>query len=237
MISEQKHQMLEQKQPNFSQTHIKKQIVRFLSSQPDRDRSFIQSIQNNSGFCKGFTILWLYSKWLSNQPKKLDCVAARDDIKWFWDSLSIISLWDGNRSLSPNEIECFDRIINFLYFFQLANKIFPNFYIHRLDLLFSVTSSFVFSEEFHYTACFTCTELSKFLKTVAPENKLTLIRNHNHAIGLFKEQSDYFLYDSNNKRKSTISKNEDSLSIEIFDAFSLKSDKNLCLSITIIGTV
>ena len=97
---------------DFSQTHIKKQFVEYLK-QRQRDPELIERLKNH-GFCRGFTTLNLYAKWLETQPitkNKENNPIPRDDFPWLKHALTIISTWDRKRPLTLHEQECFEQVL------------------------------------------------------------------------------------------------------------------------------
>ncbi len=214
----------EKEQPDILQSHIQKQLVTYLKKN-NRDPVFIQSMDLSNGHCSGFAKLWLYASWLIAQPKRksTDEPKKRDDMEWLLLAYHMISLWDGNRPLSPTETGNFERIITFIEFFQNHRKYLPETSFDSLDQLLLDTRNTEFRQEYYYAAHFEFPELYAFLTKIIPTNKLVLISSIKHTVALIKRENGFEFYDSNNPKGAItfIKKNICALPKEIFRAFSM----------------
>lgn len=184
--------------PDFSQNHIKKQIAAYLHQQ-GRDPQLIAELTGH-GFCRGFTTLNLYAKWLETQPVRKDnnnCTIPRDDFIWLTHALTTISTWDIKKPLTPNEQNDFEHVLAKINAYQ--GKLSAILHSSQSDfhLTFSDTRDRICVLEYDLTIRFTAKELMACLGELLPPDKLIFLSSNNHSMGIFKHGDAIFYIDPN----------------------------------------
>lgn len=185
--------------PDFSQEHIKNQIAAYLGQQ-NRDPDLIKEL-TEEGFCRGFTTLTMYAKWLETQPVRKDekdCPIPRDDFTWLEQALTVISTWDTITPLSSEEQDCFEQVLAKVNAYQNPHKIFSASQTD-LNLFFSDTRDRVCNLEYNLVARFTSTELLECLPELLPSGRLIFVSAGKHSMGIFKNGDVISYIDPNNK--------------------------------------
>jgi hypothetical protein len=188
--------------PDFSQHHIKSQIAKWLIKRK-RDPELIHKL-NEQGFCRGFTTLNLYAKWLQTQPIRYDPNGRpipRDDFTWLTHALTVISTWDTSKELGPDEEECFELALAKINAHQHVCGL-QDFSVQQsnLNLYFSDTRNRKCILDYHFAARFTPKELHECLSDLLPENKLIFVSSDEHSMGIFRHDETISYIDPNLKK-------------------------------------
>lgn len=209
-------QNLNSSKADISQTRLNKKIIQYLSSKTDYDETLLKNVikQLNAGCCAGYTALWGYSHCLTNQPvRKTDdnTPIPRNDIVYFYDLLSALSLWDGESPLDEKLDKEMEYFLGNLLFFQQLNEFLRvgNGNLSALEDTRRGNQSF--REEYSIAAMFNKEQLEKLLQNhaVFPENKFINITHsvlsdnsytRYHALGLMRRGNRYYLYNSNSPK-------------------------------------
>ncbi|QRN03851.1 hypothetical protein GH742_08180 [Legionella sp. MW5194] len=201
---------------NISQASLNKKFIQYLSSKKDYDETLLKNVikQLDTGCCAGYTALWGYSHCLTNLPvrKTGDNVPIpRNDIFYFYDLLSALSLWDGESPLDEKLDKELEYFLGSLLFFQQLNEFLRVGHGNLSALEDTRRGKQSFQEEYSIAAMFDTGQLEKLLQNYAvfPENKFIDITHsvltdnsytRYHALGLMRRGNRYYLYNSNSSK-------------------------------------
>ena len=88
------------------QFYLLQQLAKYLRKNHLYSPVIKQFEDVKGGHCSGFTFVWLYAKWLTEQAALLnDPNAKYDDINWFNHTIKLISTWDGERRFNKEDHE------------------------------------------------------------------------------------------------------------------------------------
>ncbi|MFC7780521.1 ankyrin repeat domain-containing protein [Legionella taurinensis] len=209
-------QNLNSSKVDISQAKLNKKIIQYLSSKTDYDEKLLKNVikQLNAGCCAGYTALWGYSHCLTNQPVRKtgdNAPIPRNDIFYFYDLLSALSLWDGESPLDEKLDKEMEYFLGNLLFYQQINEFLRVGHGNFSALEDTRRGNQSFQEEYSIAAMFNKEQLGKLLQNydVFPENKFIDITHsvltdnsytRYHALGLMRRGNRYYLYNSNNPK-------------------------------------
>lgn len=166
----------------------------------------IKSLQGD-GHCSGFTTVWLFAKFLEAQPIQYDekgNAIERDDTTWFFKTLHTIQRWKGEKlnEFSSQDIKDIERLISLIEFFQnITTHLFADHSQQQgqLNLSLEETRSRMLKKEYSLVSLLMPQQLEVVLKEIIFEDKLVLLGSSNHAIGLYKKNGRYYVYNSSSE--------------------------------------
>lgn len=170
----------------------------------DIEEKLLEKI-DTKGCCHGFTVLWLYYKWLKTKGP----TDSKHNVEWFKNTIETLCNWDEEKELLPEEVLNIKDLIYLIGYFQY-NQIQPDLR-NLINQLPSVTNrkiklethGKILNKEYTIAAAFTHEQLANLLKDITKDNKLIEINFFNskrmgsHVVGLFKNENKYYYYDSN----------------------------------------
>lgn len=192
---------------NQTQRSILNKLIAYLEKKisrphPPEYTRFIS--QFKSGYCAGISSLWLYSRWLQNQPKGL---LERDDHDWFKGVIDTIVRWDEKVPVPLNIAKEFDRFISLIEFYQHPNHALLPANPGDLDVLLedNVKESEGVSppyrkpkKEYSIASLLNFDQLKKILKEgIIHPYRLIYISSSNHATALFFDGKNYYFFNPN----------------------------------------
>jgi len=208
---------------DLSQNNILKQIRSFLKLK-GRDQEFIAQFE--TGYCHGISSLWLYAKWLQNQPRKT--FIDRDDYTWFEYVIKLLALQQVNATeFNKEEDKEIERFIQHIEFFQNIKKYLSSH--NPGDLHNSLQDTYAdrkLKQDYSFASLLTLTQLQTLLKEPGfiQEDKQVLIVSHNHTVALFKRNGVFYCFDPNSSSGEIIGIAADKVAKWIF-ASNLAPDK------------
>jgi len=173
-------------------------LIEALSDEEYCTRGKLIESLSSGGHCVGFTVIWLYAKWLSTQPKS-EPPKPRDDYDWLKKTLTSIDNWDGESNLESTQQQDFDRLIYHIEYFQNIKKYQPTLSQISLTESLTDTKNRKLKKEYSLAASFTQKELAEILPAIIRKNKWVRLDSHNHAMGILTEGDAVYFYDSNEK--------------------------------------
>ncbi len=176
-----------------------KEIKDITINEKPRDEDFIRKIKNSEGHCSGFTPLFLYSRWLQDQPREKGREhIERDDLEWLNRVLKRLAKWRGDvDKLTVKDGEDFDRLLNHLEYFQNIDNYMPSYGHGELAESLEDTKYRRIQREFALGGMFTLDDLISILPRIIMDERLMLITSHNHTVGIYKKGNTVYFYDSN----------------------------------------
>lgn len=139
-----------------------------------------RSLQLKSGYCHGFTLLWLYSMSTHTED-------------WFYKTIKGIVDSESKKNFAAIELDI-EKFIAHIEWFQHPNKYVDD--INQLD----VDQLMDIPREFSLSFLFKNHSLTDYLKKIIQNEKMTCISGPNHTIGVYRRGNQYYLFDSNNNK-------------------------------------
>jgi ankyrin repeat protein len=181
-----------------SQTAIRKNLELYLRTVSSKDVSFIKNftLKTEMGYCHALSYLWLYYKWLENQPERTDKYGSN----WFNKTVKTVTEWDGKQQLSRETIADFERFLSLIDHLQSYEAQI------NLEKAFSFSSlgenEKSLKQKYTIASTFTLESLTDLLENIVYEDELILVSykeldTRSHTVGLFKIGDNYYYYDPN----------------------------------------
>lgn len=211
---------------SYAQALVLKKMKAYLENRGRGNNFYTEGLLE--GYCFGITTLWLYSRWLSFQPKTSD--TPRDDYIWFQNAISEILEWDeeaDKKNIEKKDIDAFERLLAYIELFQKPWLYFPERIQRNLDLTLEDTKGRKPANVYSIAGSFTLSQLQHLLeyKNVIQNNTLIIISANGHATGLFKNGDALYYFNSNNPTGEEIRYHTDRLARYIFRAHTFKFDR------------
>ena len=207
--------------PDVDQKTLLKNICSYLQLERGAENEITKKFLSAGGYCAGISTLWLYSRWLQDQPKILNNV--RDDHDWFASTVKRIARWDGKEKLSEEDANEFERFISLIEFFHHPSNYLP---MHQGDLddLIEDTTGRKLNKEFAIGSLLTLEQLKMLLKTenVIRDGELVYIELGlgRHITALFRKGNYYYYFNPDNPTGEIKSDSLDEIADRIFEANS-----------------
>lgn len=217
---------------DFRQDHLMSCMTTYLKDQ-SRDESFIQEMQKSEGYCNGLSMVFLLSKFISDQ-KPNNPEADRDDYEWFCktreDILNIDDIIASeNTEQKEKTFQNIDRFISLMKMYQDPNEIFaatqkdPHLFT-EISLSDEKKPSTI-DREFVLAGKYTESECNQFLEDVIPSGKMCLIGGYDHAIAVYHNEDGYYCYDSRRPEETyQLLNTKEQVTSFIFKQFGYKSN-------------
>ncbi len=184
----------------LSQYEIKSKLTLFLEESFSKESLTIENFKSHAGLCNGLTILWLYTKWLDNQPGRNNGYNS----SWFESIMETIAVWNGKERLYgevANNLWVFASLIDF---FQSPGFYYPDVSQNDLENIMALsqlnTNGKRLKKVHIVPLISTKPQLYEFFKNNIYDDELIYItyqkNNGAHAAGLFKHGENYYYYDS-----------------------------------------
>lgn len=182
---------------NQSQDNIMQHLVNGAPSChiPKNDT---EGFRQYSGYCFGFSAVWLYAKWLQvAHPENGDLYKITvTDIMGAWSNCA--------------NIKTFAFLVRKLHNSQITRTFEEEF--SQLD-----THGKKLKKEYSIASLFTLKQLKQLLReNIIHDHKLIFITSHNHATALFKNGDKYYYFDSNCKAGESVYYSTDHVAEAIF---------------------
>jgi|GEM_PF-6818393 len=209
---------------DLSQTRILSQEALFNlqrdNVQLDQNTIDALMLQPPQGKCGGLSSLFLPCIWLQTQMQSANTsdnnnYKEQDNLDWFAAMVIRITNWDSNyTTLALHEKKGFERFFSFVHHYQANLMLLEGAQQGDLDKLFFDTLKRTPKREYSLAGLFTYQDLIRdytckmddgkevtapLFDFLAPERRLVYIRSHNHAVALFRFQSQFYYLDPNHR--------------------------------------
>lgn len=163
-----------------------------------KNDDFKNTLKESKGHCAGLSMLWLYSKWASENNLKTY------NNNWFLKTTNNLSQWNGKRDLSDREVKDFNDFLYLTTLFQDAS--YYDLAISQTDFAALLKESSLYTknseinEEYTIATTVTLNQLEELLNQIIHDSRLVLIISiepRPHALAIYKTNNIYYFYDPN----------------------------------------
>lgn len=204
----------------------------FANAYVKKDRKFKKLLAETKGHCSGLSKMWLYSKWASKNN-----IGMYTD-KWFQDTTQAIATWDWTSDLD-GKTQDFNAFLDLVTLFQNSKYHVLNIPQTNFRYLLIIsrlpTGGSLLNKEYTIASTVTFNQLIDLLNRIIHDQKLFLIDSfepQSHTVALYKNQNDYYYYDSDISEGEVITSSINEIAKKIFKTFSLKQEDFAALGFT-----